>query len=137
MSAFSGMFALARAHLMAQQGQSVTFQPADREAATETVRAIVGAIDVDYVQGEQQGTKFQRRQIQVPLTTAEGGPSERRRGGIYSLPADDSTTEAWTVELELRVDREAGLAVLDLRRPLKLDTAGRGERVARQMNGSR
>jgi hypothetical protein len=126
MSAFSSFFALGRAALSAFHGQDLTFQPRDDSAPQETVRALVGAIDVSMQQDESDQTKVQTRTLQVPIDVAEGGPSEFARGGKYTIDG-----EIWTVELEQSRDSRTRMSVLLLTRPMRLDSGGRAERIAR------
>jgi hypothetical protein len=121
MSAFQSFSDIGRSELLAQHGASYSFQPADPDADPETVTGIPGEVEGNFVDdSNQQQIKTQRRFIQVPIATAEGGPSERIRGGIYTIDGDD-----WVVFSESSFSNITGWAVLELRRPLRADPAGR------------
>ena len=124
MSAFSYAFGMARASLLSQQGDWLTFQSADDSKIPETVVAMVGSVEGGFQDEENVQVKMQRRTIQVPLDIANGGPSDRQRGGRYTIAG-----EVWTVQAETLTDHKTGLATLDLRRPLRADPAVRRERT--------
>lgn len=126
MSGFAQIFQHGRALAMLQHGRSITFQPTDPEADEETVTAIVGPVQSDLIDGDGQRTKFQRRFIEVPTSTAQGGPTERQRGNTYTIDG-----EVWSHFVQTGVDASTGLARLELHRPIRIDSSYPAERDKR------
>ena len=85
MSGFGAIFQHGRALALVQHGRSVTLQPRDPDADSETVTAIVGPVMTELVYEDDQRVQYQRRFIEVPTSAVEGGPSERQRGGVYTI----------------------------------------------------
>lgn len=124
MSGFASIFQHGRALALMQHARSIAFQPRDPEADEETVTAIVGAVMADLVDADDQRIKMRRRFIEVPTRTEQGGPTERQRGGVYTI--DD---EPWSVFVEAGVDGSTGLARLELHSPEQVESGGHSERA--------